>query len=37
MVQGVVVFIAVAYVGVNTLVDVGYGLLDPRVRKVARA
>lgn len=37
MVQGIVVFIAVVYVGVNTLVDVGYGLLDPRVRKVARA
>jgi peptide/nickel transport system permease protein len=37
MVQGVVVFIAVVYVGVNTLVDVGYGLLDPRVRKAARA
>lgn len=37
MVQGIVVFIAVVYVGVNTLVDVGYGLLDPRVRKVANA
>jgi peptide/nickel transport system permease protein len=35
MVQGVVVFVAVVYVGVNTLVDLGYGWLDPRVRKVA--
>lgn len=31
-VQGVVAFVAVAYVLLNTLVDVGYGLLDPRVR-----
>lgn len=37
MVQGIVVFIAVVYVGVNTLVDVGYGIIDPRVRKVATA
>jgi len=36
-VQGVVVFIAVTYVLVNTLVDVSYGLLDPRVRKAVRA
>ncbi|QIX53505.1 ABC transporter permease [Rhodococcus sp. DMU1] len=35
MVQGVVVFIAVVYVAINTLVDVGYGVIDPRVRKVA--
>jgi peptide/nickel transport system permease protein len=33
MVQGVVVFIAVVYVGVNTLVDLSYGWIDPRVRK----
>lgn len=32
MVQGVVVCLAVAYVAINTLVDVGYGFLDPRVR-----
>jgi peptide/nickel transport system permease protein len=32
MVQGVVAFVAVVYVLVNTLVDVGYGVLDPRVR-----
>lgn len=36
-VQGVVAFIAVVYVVVNTLVDIGYGFLDPRVRKAARA
>jgi peptide/nickel transport system permease protein len=35
-VQGIVVFIAVVYVGVNTLVDLSYGFLDPRVRKVGR-
>lgn len=33
MVQGCVLLIAVAYVAVNFLVDVGYGLLDPRVRR----
>lgn len=33
-VQGVVAFMAIAYVLVNTLVDLGYGLLDPRVRLV---
>ncbi|MGW0173610.1 ABC transporter permease [Rhodococcus sp. NPDC003322] len=37
MVQGVVVFIAVVYVVVNTVVDLSYGLIDPRVRKVAAA
>jgi peptide/nickel transport system permease protein len=36
-VQGVVVFVAVAYVIVNTLVDVSYGFLDPRVRKAVSA
>lgn len=36
-VQGVVAFIAVVYVGVNTAVDLSYELIDPRVRKVARA
>lgn len=35
-VQGIVVFIAVVYVGINMLVDVGYGVLDPRVRKAVR-
>jgi len=37
MVQGVVVFIAVVYVGINTAVDLSYRLIDPRVRKVATA
>jgi peptide/nickel transport system permease protein len=36
-VQGVVVFVAVVYVLVNTLVDLAYQLIDPRVRKAARA
>jgi peptide/nickel transport system permease protein len=36
-VQGVVAFIAVVYVVINTLVDLSYRLIDPRVRKVARA
>ncbi len=36
-VQGVVAFIAVVYVAVNMLVDVSYGLIDPRVRKASRA
>lgn len=36
-VQGVVVFVAVTYVVINTVVDFSYGLLDPRVRKAARA
>ncbi|MGY1550498.1 ABC transporter permease [Microbacterium sp. A588] len=36
-VQGIVVFVAVAYVLINTLVDLSYGFLDPRVRKAARA
>ncbi|MFT4259376.1 ABC transporter permease [Microbacterium sp.] len=32
-VQGVVTFIAVAFVVINMLVDIGYGLIDPRVRR----
>lgn len=32
VVQGVVTFVAVAYVLLNSLVDVLYGVLDPRVR-----
>ncbi|MFF1832126.1 ABC transporter permease [Paenarthrobacter sp. NPDC058040] len=35
-VQGVVAFIAIVFVVVNTLVDVGYGLIDPRVRRAPR-
>jgi peptide/nickel transport system permease protein len=30
--QGVVVIVAIAFVLINSLVDVSYGLLDPRVR-----
>nr|WP_307846647.1 ABC transporter permease [Rhodococcus sp. CX] len=37
MVQGIVVFIAVVYVCINTLVDLGYQVIDPRVGKVATA
>ncbi|QFG20189.1 ABC transporter permease [Actinomadura sp. WMMB 499] len=37
MVQGVVVFVAVVYVVINTVVDLSYRLIDPRVRKVATA
>jgi ABC-type dipeptide/oligopeptide/nickel transport system permease component len=33
LVQGTVLVIAVAYVTVNLLVDLGYGLADPRVRR----
>ncbi|WP_194829980.1 ABC transporter permease [Nocardia sp. XZ_19_231] len=36
-VQGVVVFVAIVYVGLNAFVDVGYGLIDPRVRKAVSA
>jgi peptide/nickel transport system permease protein len=32
VVQGVVMFVALAYVLINTLVDIAYGYLDPRVR-----
>jgi peptide/nickel transport system permease protein len=35
MVQGAVAFIVVAYVVLNTVVDIGYGFLDPRVRREA--
>lgn len=37
MVQGIVVFIAVVYVLINTLVDLSYQIIDPRVRKVVGA
>jgi peptide/nickel transport system permease protein len=32
MVQGIVVFVAVAYVTINLLVDILYGVVDPRIR-----
>ncbi len=33
LIQGVILFITVAYVGINVLVDLIYTILDPRVRK----
>lgn len=36
-VQGIVAFIAVTFVVINMLVDIGYGLIDPRVRKAPKA
>lgn len=33
MLQGVVAFIAITYVVVNTLVDIGYAILDPRIHR----
>lgn len=36
-VQGVVAFIAVTFVVVNMLTDIGYGLIDPRVRRAPKA
>lgn len=35
-VQGVVAFIAVAFIVINMLVDISYGLIDPRVRQPRR-
>lgn len=32
-IQGVVLFVAVVYIGVNLLVDIAHGVLDPRVRQ----
>ena len=32
-VQGVVLFIAVIYIVVNLIVELVYGLLDPRIRR----
>jgi ABC-type dipeptide/oligopeptide/nickel transport system permease component len=32
-IQGVVLFVAVVYIGVNLLVDLTHGVLDPRVRQ----
>ncbi|MEL0083736.1 MAG: ABC transporter permease, partial [Gammaproteobacteria bacterium] len=36
LVQGCVLLIATLYVGVNLLTDLVYGLVDPRIRLVAR-
>jgi ABC-type dipeptide/oligopeptide/nickel transport system permease component len=32
LVQGCILFVAVTYVGLNLIVDLAYGLLDPRIR-----
>jgi len=32
MVQGITFVVAIIYIGVNTLVDIAYGLADPRIR-----
>jgi ABC-type dipeptide/oligopeptide/nickel transport system permease component len=32
LVQGCILFVAVTYVGMNLLVDLAYGILDPRIR-----
>ena len=33
LIQGTVLFVAVVYVAINLIVDISYGLVDPRVRK----
>jgi len=33
MVQGVTVFMACVYVVINTLVDIFYMIIDPRIRR----
>ena len=33
MVQGIIVIMAIAYVMINLVVDILYGVLDPRVRE----
>jgi peptide/nickel transport system permease protein len=37
MVQGIVTVIALAYVAINLLIDVSYGIIDPRLRRSIRA
>ena len=36
-VQGIALFIALAYVFINIVVDIGYGVLDPRIRRRSTA
>jgi len=36
-VQGIAMFIALAYVFINIVVDIGYGALDPRIRRRSTA
>ncbi len=33
VIQGITVFIATAYVVINTIVDLFYAVIDPRIRK----
>ena len=33
VIQGITVFIATAYVVINTIVDLLYAVVDPRIRK----
>ena len=33
MIQGITVFVAVVYVVINTVVDLLYAVIDPRIRK----
>lgn len=35
LVQGIVIFGALVFVGVNLLVDIAYGMIDPRIREQA--
>ena len=35
VVQGIVLFVALVYVLLNVAIDIGYGYIDPRVRKRA--
>jgi peptide/nickel transport system permease protein len=32
LVQGLILFIAVVYIGINIVIDILYGVIDPRVR-----
>jgi peptide/nickel transport system permease protein len=32
VIQGIILTIAVLYMGINLLVDISYGFLDPRIR-----
>lgn len=37
LVQGMILFIAVAYIAINIVIDVLYGVVDPRIRTGAKA
>jgi peptide/nickel transport system permease protein len=36
MIQGFVIFMGTAFLLINLLVDLGYGLIDPRIRLADR-